>query len=170
MPADFHAAAETEEHVDDLVTALLTASRVLVAVSVRSLGELEDAVTLPQFRTLVVLDTHGEMNLNRLAEILGVNSSSAMRMIDRLLAAELVTRRENPDNRRQVLLDVTPQAARMVRRVTTRRRREIAQVVDRMPDTDRSGLVAALRAFSDAAGEPSAAGESTEDEISPLGW
>ena len=36
--------------VDDFVTSLLTASRVLVGVSARSLAEVEDAVTLTQFR------------------------------------------------------------------------------------------------------------------------
>ena len=98
------AADSDGEDIDELVTALLTASRVLVGVSARSLAHVEDAVTLTQFRTLVVLDSHGEINLNRLAELLDVNSSTAMRMIDRLLVADLVTRRDNPANRREVLL------------------------------------------------------------------
>ncbi|HZL05508.1 MAG TPA: MarR family transcriptional regulator, partial [Coriobacteriia bacterium] len=50
--------------VDEFVTAVLTASRVLVGVSARSLAEVEETVTVTQFRTLVVLDSRGEINLN----------------------------------------------------------------------------------------------------------
>jgi DNA-binding MarR family transcriptional regulator len=147
--------------VDDLVTVMLTASRALVAVSVKSLAEAEDAVTLTQFRTLVVLESNDRINLNGLAETLGVNSSTAMRMIDRLLAADLVTRRDNPANRREVVLGLTPQGQNLVRKVTARRRAEIARIVKAMPHDQRDAMVSALRAFTEAAGEPDAA---------PFGW
>jgi DNA-binding MarR family transcriptional regulator len=147
------------------VTALLTASRVLVGVSARSLSDVESTVTVTQFRTLVVLDS-GEINLNGLAERLGVNSSTALRMIDRLLVAGLVTRRDNPETRREVLLGLSPEGRRLVRRVTRRRRAELARVVDAMPAQRRSELLAALRAFAEAAGEP----EPSPDEVSTLAW
>lgn len=154
------------EEVDELVTALLTASRVLVGVSAQSLAEIEDTVTVTQFRTLVVLDGHGEMNLNGLAERLGVTASTAMRMIDRLLAVQLVTRRENPANRREVVLALTAQGDKLVRQVTAVRRREIAKIVTAMPTTRRVQLVAALRLFADAAGEPAPRPE----VLAGLGW
>jgi DNA-binding MarR family transcriptional regulator len=151
---------------DPFVTALLTASRVLVGVSARSLAEVEDTVTLTQFRTLVVLDGHGEINLNRLAELLGVNASTAMRMIDRLLAASLVTRRDNPTNRREVLLGLNTAGHRVVRRVTTKRRSEISRIVAAMNETQRRQLLAALQAFAAAAAEP----ELGPEAASQLGW
>src|SRR4051794_28561686 len=84
-----------EETRDQIVTALLTASRALVGVSARSLAAVEDAVTLTQFRTLVVLQAHGSTRLNRLADRLEVNSSTALRTVDRMVASGLVDRREN---------------------------------------------------------------------------
>jgi DNA-binding MarR family transcriptional regulator len=163
------AAALPRRSVDDIVSAVLTASRVLVGVSARSLIGVEDTVTVPQFRALVVLESHGETSLNALAEALDVNASSAMRMVDRLLAAGLVTRRENPNDRRQVLIGLTDDGADVVRRVTARRRREITRIVTAMPDRRRADLVAALRAFAEAAGE---AEPDVDDEaqISILGW
>jgi DNA-binding MarR family transcriptional regulator len=151
-----------DAEVEPLVTALLTASRVLVAVSARSLAQVEDTVTLPQFRALVVLDTYGEINLLRLAELLGVTSSTAMRMIDRLLAVEVVTRRDNPANRREVLLGLTPTGTRIVRQVTRTRRAEIARIVDAMPAAHRATMIRALRSFATAAGEPDPRAEATE--------
>jgi DNA-binding MarR family transcriptional regulator len=158
--------AEDRAESEAFVTALLTASRVLVGVSARSLAEVESTVTVTQFRTLVVLDSHKEINLNSLAEKLGVNSSTALRMIDRLLVAGLVTRRDNPDTRREVLLGLSPQGRRLVRRVTRRRRAELGRVVDAMPASRRAELLAALRAFAEAAGEP----EPASDEASSMAW
>jgi DNA-binding MarR family transcriptional regulator len=152
-----------DDGVDELVTAVLTASRVLVGVSAASLAEVEDTVTLTQFRTLVVLHTRGEVNLNGLADELAVNASTAMRMIDKLLAAGLVTRQDNPANRREVQLRLTDEGAHLVRTVTTRRRARIARIVTAMPDADRTGLIQALTAFGDAAGEPTASSAT-------LGW
>lgn len=156
----------TAADAQDLVTAVLTASRVLLGVAVRSLAEVEDTVTIPQFRTLVVLDTHGQMNLNTLAGLLGVTPSTALRMIDRLLAADLVTRRDNPANRREVLLELTAAGALLVEQVTAKRRAEIAQIVTGMPAGQRSELITALRAFADAADEP----DPRPDPTATLGW
>jgi DNA-binding MarR family transcriptional regulator len=150
----------------DLVTAVLTASRVLLGVAVRSLAEVEDTVTIPQFRTLVVLQAHGQMNLNRLAGLLDVTPSTALRMIDRLLAAELVSRRDNPDNRREVLLELTDAGRSIVERVTAKRRAEIARIVAGMPAGRRAELTAALRAFAEAADEP----EPTSELSASIGW
>jgi DNA-binding MarR family transcriptional regulator len=152
--------------VQGLVTAVLTASRVLVSVSARSLAGVEDVVTVTQFRTLVVMDAHGELNLNGLAALLDVTPSTALRMIDRLLVADLVTRRDNPANRREVLLGLTEQGRRIVAKVTTKRRAEITKIVTAMPSSQRSELVNALRAFADAAGELEPQPESAEN----LGW
>jgi DNA-binding MarR family transcriptional regulator len=106
------------DDVDAVTRAVLTASRLLVAVSARSLAAVEDRVTLPQFRLLVVLSTHGSAKLVVLAERLGVNPSTAMRMIDRLVAAGLVDRRANPDNRRETVLRLTDEGYRLVEDVT----------------------------------------------------
>ncbi|GAA4967825.1 hypothetical protein GCM10023238_39660 [Streptomyces heliomycini] len=47
------------DDVEAVTRAVLTASRLLVAVSARSLTAVEDRVTLPQFGWLVVLSTRG---------------------------------------------------------------------------------------------------------------
>ena len=152
------------EDVEAVTAAVLTASRLLVSVSARSLGTAGERVTLPQFRMLVVLAGRAESKLVTLAERLSVNPSTAMRMVDRLTAAGLVSREVNPESRREVRLDLTPAGRLIVDQVTTNRRKEIAAIVARMPPRQRAGLVTALRAFSEAGGEPPA------DEAAPLGW
>lgn len=154
-----------EQDADELVGAVLTASRVLIGVSARSLHALEQTVTVTQFRTLVVLAGRGQLNLNGLAERLGVQASTAMRMVDRLVSADLVARAENPESRREVVITLTPDGSRLVDEVTQRRRAEIASIVARMPTRRRGELVAALTAFADAADEPPA-----ESGNAAYGW
>src|SRR5262245_47099462 len=95
------------DDVDAVTSAVLTASRLLVAISARSLSAVDEQVTLPQFRMLVMLATYGEMKLIALADRLEVNSSTALRMAERLVAAGLVDRQVNPVNRREVVLRLT---------------------------------------------------------------
>lgn len=159
--------APLQDDVSAVTSAVLTASRVLVTVSVRSLAAAAEPVTLPQFRLLMLLDGHGETNLVTLADRLLVNSSTALRMVDRLANRGLVSRRVNPASRREVLLQLTERGQRIVTDVTTRRREEIASIVVNMPARDRVGLVRALRSFV-AIGE--AADNEAERRQPVLGW
>lgn len=155
------------DDVEAVTRAVLTASRLLVAVSARSLASVEDRVTLPQFRLLVVLSTRGAAKLVLLAEWLTVSPSTAMRMVDRLIAIGLVDRQTNPDNRRETVLQLTPEGIRIVEVVMNRRRQEIASIVERLAPEQRAALIAALTAFSEAGGEPDAPSRPVEH---PLGW
>jgi DNA-binding MarR family transcriptional regulator len=137
-----------------MVGALLTASRLLLAVSARSLTAVKDGLTLPQFRMLVVLNARGRMNLSQVAAELGVQPSTAMRMIDRLVGVAMVARGTSPTDRRSSMISLTGTGQRTVAEVTERRRRELAQIVGTMPDGQRRHLVQALQAFAKAAGEP----------------
>ncbi|MFF4622222.1 MarR family winged helix-turn-helix transcriptional regulator [Nonomuraea jabiensis] len=152
------------EDLAAVVTAVLTGSRLLVAVAARSLGAVEDRVTLPQFRMLVVLAGHGETKLVTMAELLGVNSSTAMRMADRLVSAGLIVREVNPHNRRESLMRLTDEGRRIVDQVTARRREEIGTIVARMSVEQRQALISAMNAFNEAGGE------SPVNAPTPLGW
>jgi DNA-binding MarR family transcriptional regulator len=162
--------AGLHDDVAALISAVLTASRLLVAVSLRSLAAAHGRVTLPQFRMLVLLAEHDEVNLVTLAERLAVNSSTAFRMVDRLVDRDLVSRRVNPDSRREVLLRLTEPGRGIVDRVIAQRREEIAAIVTKMTVSDRDGLVKALRAFAAAGGEPPPEEGKRERDPVPLGW
>ncbi|MGW5064312.1 MarR family winged helix-turn-helix transcriptional regulator [Streptomyces sp. NPDC004096] len=146
------------DDVDAVTRAVLTASRLLVSVSARSLAEVEERVTLPQFRMLVVLATRGATKLVALADLLQVAPSTAMRMVDRLIAAGLADRQTNPDNRRETLLRLTAEGRKAVEDVTARRRAEIAAIVEQLAPGQRAALIEALTVFNEAGGEPPVAG------------
>jgi len=132
----------------------MTASRLFVALSARALTDIDATLTLPQLRTLVVLENQGPIKLAVLASALAVNPSTAMRMVDKLETIGLVNRQTNPDNRREVILRLTADGHRLVGQVQARRHEEIATIVARLPADQRAGLVQALRALTVAADEP----------------
>lgn len=137
----------------DLVDALITASRVLVSVAVRSIDAAEPAVTITQHRILVVLAARGPQRIGDLAVELNVNSSNATRHCDRLQRAGLVERQRSADDGRAVCVSLTAAGRDLLQRVTTMRRAEIAAILDGMPPEHHQDLVAALHAFGEAAGE-----------------
>ncbi|MFI1422182.1 MarR family winged helix-turn-helix transcriptional regulator [Streptomyces sp. NPDC020731] len=153
MPRDEPSGGAGDD-VEAVTRAVLTASRLLVAVSARSLAVVEDRVTPPQFRMPVAFSTRGATKLVTLADLLHVAPSTAMRMAGRLIAAGLADRRTNPANRRETLLRLTDEGRRTIEGVTARRRAEIAAIVGRPAPRQRAAPVGALTALNEAGGEP----------------
>lgn len=146
------------------VEAAMLAARVLVAVAAHSVGLLEDRVTLPQFRVLVMVASRGPLNLGAVAHGLGVHPSNATRACDPLVSAGLLDRRDNPHDRRNLVLELTADGLRLVDEVMSHRRTAIEGVLTRMPAEHRRGLATVLRSFAEAAGEIS------PTEAWALGW
>lgn len=149
-------ATAAEESVDAITDSLLTASRLLVAISAHSIAQIDETITIPQFRTLVILSNRGPINLATLATLLGVQPSATGRMVDRLVSAGMIDRQPHLNSRRELLAVLTKRGRDLVRRVTALRRAEIARIVEQMPQAERRGLVRALTAFTAAGGEPDA--------------
>ncbi len=146
----------TAESLDMITDSLLTASRLLVGISANSIAAVDDTITIPQFRTLVILSNRGPVNLATLATLLGVQPSATGRMVDRLVSAGLIDRLPHPTSRRELLASLTKRGREVVSKVTANRRSEIARIVEKMPAAERHGLVRALTAFTAAGGEPDA--------------
>ncbi|KRE92048.1 MarR family transcriptional regulator [Arthrobacter sp. Soil764] len=146
------------------VEAVMAAADTLMRVVARSVAEVEDIVNTPQLRVLVLIHTHGPQNLGGVAAELGVHASNATRICDRLVAADLLQRREDPADRRYIRLELTREGRELVDTVLRHRRQAIAEVIARMPAGRRPALAAALEAFAAAAG-----GQGTSDGRFTLG-
>ncbi|HEY2428969.1 MAG TPA: MarR family transcriptional regulator [Acidimicrobiales bacterium] len=150
------------EREADVTDAVLTASRVLVAVAARSLADMGD-VTLPQYRALVVLSSRGPQPVGALAEALAVNPSTATRLAERLVRHGLIRKDPSASDRREVVVSLTAEGRGLIAGVTARRRHEIARILRRVPLEQQARLVEALRMFADAAGE-------APEQAWSLGW
>ena len=131
----------------------MTASRALLAVSARSLAAVDDDVTLPQYRALVVLGQHGPQRTVDLAAALAVTPPTATRMCDRLVAKSLVVRDRSDEDRRTVTVSLSQAGQGLVGEVTARRRAELRVLLGGMPPERRRSVVDGLRWFAEATGE-----------------
>jgi len=154
---------EDQAASDDMVDAVMAASRVLVGVAVRSIAAITDDVTVPQYRTLVILVSEGPQRIADVAALLDVEPSTATRMSERLVRKGLANRTGGEDDRRVVLLSATRAGRDLVASVTRRRRAEVRAIVRRMPPHSVEPLVKALRDFTTASDEPA-------ELHSSLGW
>ncbi|MGH9018634.1 MAG: MarR family winged helix-turn-helix transcriptional regulator [Acidimicrobiales bacterium] len=137
---------------NEVIEAILLASRAMVGIAMRTLSEAGEDVTLPQYRTLVALGG-GARRLADLAEVLGVSPSTATRMCDRLVRKGLITRTRDAFDRREVNLEVTPAGQATVIGVITRRRSEVCALLTSIPRGTRRDLVDALHLLSVATGD-----------------
>ena len=133
------------------VAALMRASKVVAAAIAHSLAVADAKVTLPQLRVLVMVKDSGPLNMSSVAEGLGVNPPNASRTCDRLVREGLLDRRDDPSDRRNVALTLTPAGRRLVAAMLREREGVFAQVVAQMRPRERSQLANGLTAFSDAA-------------------
>jgi DNA-binding MarR family transcriptional regulator len=138
---------------EQLVDALLSASRVMVGLAARSLADLDSDVTLPQYRALVVLASRGPQRVVDISAELNVSSSTGTRMCERLVRKGLVRRERSDTDRREVRLTLTVDGEYLVNEVTRRRRSELTRIVDTVPDVWHEPLATALRSLAVTAGE-----------------
>jgi DNA-binding MarR family transcriptional regulator len=125
---------------------------------------VSDEVDLAQFRALVVVASRGSVSLRELAEAAQLHLSRASRLCDRLVIDGLINRVDDPANRRQLILTLTPKGERVVQTVMDRRRAGIDPILTRMSKQRRSELTAALQHFADAFGDPS------DPDLWSMGW
>lgn len=139
---------------DEMVEALLVASRAIIGIAVRSLAASGADVSVAQFRALVVLSADGPHRVVDIAGELATSPSAAARMCERLVRKGLLDRRRIGSDRREVQLSLTDEGHRVVMKVIDLRRAELAAVVGMLPERTLWPAVAMLRQLATAAGEP----------------
>lgn len=68
---------------------------------------IEVGITMSQAKVLYLVHAAGELRMSELAARLGVTLSTTSGLVDRLVESGLLARRDDPADRRQVLLRVT---------------------------------------------------------------
>lgn len=85
-----------------------TANEILDETACRRLG-----INRTDGRCLDVIEREGPVSAGRLAEVSGLSSGAVTSVIDRLERAGYARRVPDPDDRRRVLVEITPRAQRV---------------------------------------------------------
>jgi len=142
-----------DDAVDVITEELLTVSRLMIGLSAQALAEVDENITVQQFRSLMVLYKRGSTNLTTLAYQMGVQPSAAGRMVDRLVAMGLVERSQHPTSRRELLGSLTPRGQQAVTEINDRRRAGLMGILAEIPKSTCEELVRTLSGFNAAAAE-----------------
>ena len=146
------------------IDAVLTACRLLVGVSARSVAAVEDRVDLVQLRIITVIASRNAVTLSELAAAVGLHLSRASRACDRLVESGLIAREDHPDDRRSVRLTLTDAGRSIVSEVAATRRAAIEPALRRLDAEHRTALATALEELTNEAGEPA------DVELWAMGW
>ena len=134
------------------IDAALAAADVMLGVAARSVLEVEDLVSTPQLRVLMLIAASGPQNLGAVAAELDVHPSNATRTCEKLVQAGLIVRSDHPDDRRFIHLELTEAGSDLVDHVLAQRRRAIAEVFAQLAEDDRGPVASAFERFVEAAG------------------
>ncbi|WP_375274675.1 MarR family winged helix-turn-helix transcriptional regulator [Methylorubrum thiocyanatum] len=100
----------------------------------------------------------GEPRQNALAEAVGIEGPSLVRLLDQLEAAGLVTRKEDPTDRRAKVLSLTDTGRSVVARIETDLDRLRKAVFSKVSASDLEASLRVFRAIQDRVGGPSETG------------
>jgi DNA-binding MarR family transcriptional regulator len=94
------------------------------------------SLSVPQFRVLTFLSRRPGAPLSSVAEHLGVARSTASAMVDRLVRRKLVSRTTHPEERRSVVLTLTPAGTQHLQHVRAAASTRMAKVLAGLPAAD----------------------------------
>jgi DNA-binding MarR family transcriptional regulator len=112
---------------------------------------LEITVTMPQAKLLYLLGALGDLHMSDLVTKLRVSLSTVSGLVDRVVDQGFVTRHEDPIDRRQVVVALTPAGAGFIDHFRELNARQMRELLELLGDEDLDYVRHALGALTVAA-------------------
>jgi DNA-binding MarR family transcriptional regulator len=93
-------------------------------------------LTIAQVKSLFYIYNEGTINFRQLAAAMKVTPSNVTGIIDRLVDQGLVSRTENPEDRRMLMLRLTEKGESLINNLRERRVSQVSAVLSRMTAED----------------------------------
>lgn len=111
---------------------------------------LRKGISMAQLHVLYLVESHGQMPMSRLAEMLDVSLSNATGLIDRVEERHLVERTRVATDRRMVMVCLTPAGRQMLDEIEVVREEILRRVLDELDPPQLAGVASAMVALRDA--------------------
>jgi DNA-binding MarR family transcriptional regulator len=108
-------------------------------------------LTPSQVSVLGSVGTNGPLAVTELAGLAGLNATMVSRIVGKLVAAGLIERAPDPDDRRAALISVTPAGRRLLVRIRGERQRVLYEGLEGMTEAEVAALFDALPALESLA-------------------
>jgi DNA-binding MarR family transcriptional regulator len=107
-------------------------------------------LTLPQCGAIETLHREGMLPMNDLSRQMGVTISTMTRIVDILVRDNIVTRRENTQDRRKVCIDLTETGQTLATKLQKCSLDYSGAIFDRIPEEERPKVLIALKLLNNA--------------------
>ena len=134
---------------DEALAAYRKLHRALLTSTAGKWRHLE--ISMQQLRALFLLRDEEEASVGRLAELFGIGLPAASLLADRLVRAGYVERREDPADRRRVLLSLTRVGVRLVTDLREGSQLLLRRWMSSLSPEDLSALTRGWRALANVA-------------------
>jgi len=111
---------------------------------------MELSLTIAQLKSLVFIAREENPNFRQLAAALDVTPACVTGIIERLVEQELVSRTENPEDRRMLLLRVTDKGQKLLTGLREKQISRISDIMENLNEDDLAALVKGLSALHQA--------------------
>lgn len=102
-------------------------------------------ISIPQFRVLTYLNRTEGASLSAVADRVGLSLPAMSRLIDGLVARDLVRREESPEDRRRITLRLTALGRELVRTARAGAQAHLAEALAALSPSERGDVVAAMQ-------------------------
>jgi MarR family transcriptional regulator, organic hydroperoxide resistance regulator len=96
------------------------------------------SLSIAQVKSLFFIANEEEVNFRKLASAMNVTPSNVTGVVDRLVEKGLVTRTENPADRRMLMIKLTDKGQTLITSLRESRTNQISSVLNRMTSEDLS--------------------------------
>lgn len=107
-------------------------------------------VPVSEAHALSVLSEEGGLSQSELARHLALTKSTVSRLVDQLECQGRVERRPAADDGRRRIVELTPAGNKLAAEIAERRRNRLSQLLDRIPEQDRTSVLDALDTLVEA--------------------
>ncbi len=150
---------QRETLLQETATLFARAARVLDPVRLHVWESM--GVTFPQLRILFRVRARPGIDVRGLAQDLGISSSAASQQVDKLVARALLSRVEDPEDRRHVRLTLTPDGEQAAGEISRATRSRVERLLDALSTQDLhtlGGLLDQVVAAAAAEDQPAVSG------------
>lgn len=109
-------------------------------------------LSIAQLKSFFFIANEGSTNFKKLAGALRVTPSTVTGIVDHLVDQGLVSRQEDPEDRRMLSLRITPEGQTLLAELRESTESQISALLARMTDEDLTSLVNGLQALIKAHG------------------
>jgi MarR family transcriptional regulator, organic hydroperoxide resistance regulator len=139
----------SEHSTDDALAAYKQLHRVLLTSTASKWRDLD--LSMQQLRAMYFLRDEDEISVGRLAELFGIGLPAASLLADRLVRSGYVERRDDPADRRRVLLSLTRTGLRLVTDLRDGSHSLLRRWMSSLSPEDLAALTRGWRALADVA-------------------